>query len=192
MLETERLQLIPGTEAHFQGELAGREAFAQAIGVVVPAGWPPEFYDGDAVRYTLAWLHEHPDQTAWSFYYVVRKPAGGVGAVLIGACGFKGPPDPAGVVELGYGIVAEYQRQGFATEAVRGLVRFAFASPAVTTVIGQTLPHLRPSIGVLEKAGFRFAGAGDDPHAPPGEQVVRYELLRAEDAHDPLLGSTLK
>ncbi len=180
MLETERLHLIPGTEAHLQGELAGRGAFVQAIGVVVPAGWPPELYDGDAVRYNLAWLREHPDQTDWGFYYVVRKPASGAAAVLIGACGFKGPPDTAGVVELGYGIVAEYQRQGFATEAVRGLVRFAFASPAVATVIAQTLPRLTPSIGVLEKVGFRFAGAGDDPHAPPGEQVVRYELRRTE------------
>jgi RimJ/RimL family protein N-acetyltransferase len=111
LLETERLQLIPATEAHLRGELAGREAFAQAIGVVVPATWPPEFYDEDAVR---------------------------------------------------------------------GLVRFAFASADVTTVIGQTLPHLTASIGVLEKVGFRFAGGGHDPHAPPGEQVVRYELPRAE------------
>ena len=30
----------------------------------------------------------------------------------------------------------------------------------------------------LERAGFRYAGLGEDPDAPPGEQVVRYELPR--------------
>jgi RimJ/RimL family protein N-acetyltransferase len=59
------------------------------------------------------------------------------------------------------------------------MLTFAFSSPRVTTVIGQTLTSLPASIGVLEKAGFVFVGAGDDPHAPPGEQVIRYAIGRA-------------
>lgn len=86
------------------------------------------------------------------------------------------PPDPSGMVELGYGIVPDHQRQGFASEAILGWVEFAFAPPTVQTVVGQTLPQLTPSVGVLRKAGFRFAGNGHDPHAPEGERVIRYEL----------------
>jgi RimJ/RimL family protein N-acetyltransferase len=100
--------------------------------------------------------------------------------VLVGAGGFKGAPDARGEVELGYGIVPEYQRRGYATEAVRGLSEFAFRDPRVKTVIGQTLDGLTRSIGVMEKAGFQFAGAGDDPYAPPGEKLVRYELRRVD------------
>ncbi|HZF10979.1 MAG TPA: GNAT family protein [Thermoanaerobaculia bacterium] len=72
----------------------------------------------------------------------------------------------------------EHQRQGYATEAVGGRVQFAFASERVARVIAHILTSLGPSIRVLERAGFRYAGLGEDPHAPPGEQVVRYELPR--------------
>jgi RimJ/RimL family protein N-acetyltransferase len=92
--------------------------------------------------------------------------------------GFKGAPDEAGSIELGYGILPEHQRHGYATEAVRGWIDFAFASPQVRTVVGQTLPRLTASIRVLEKAGFRYVGAGSDPSAPAGERVIRYELSR--------------
>jgi hypothetical protein len=52
------------------------------------------------------------------------------------------------------------------------------ASPLVRTVVGQILPHLMASIRVLEKAGFRYVGAGNDPYAPAEERVIRYELSR--------------
>lgn len=111
-------------------------------------------------------------------YYVLRSPVAVEPPVLFGAAGFKGAADEAGSVELGYGILPEYQRRGYATEAVLGLVAFALAPPRVRTVVGQTLPHLTPSIRVLEKAGFRYVGDGHDPHAPAGERVIRYERSR--------------
>jgi RimJ/RimL family protein N-acetyltransferase len=118
---------------------------------------------------------------SWGFYYVLLRPgAAETKRVLIGTGGFKGAPDTKGEVELGYGIVPEYQRQGYATEAVRGWSEFAFRDQRVTTVVGQTLDGLTRSIGVMEKAGFHFAGAGEDPYAPPGEKLVRYELRRAD------------
>jgi RimJ/RimL family protein N-acetyltransferase len=43
-----------------------------------------------------------------------------------------------------------------------------------TAPIAQTLPELAPSIGVLEKCGFRFAGEGGEPG------VIRYERGRAD------------
>lgn len=156
-----------------------REALGGELSAEVPPSWPPELYDAEAARHLLEWVLDHPDQSGWGLYYVLHRPAG-LGPSLIGAAGFKGAADAAGSVELGYGILPEYQRRGYATEAVQGLVAFAFASPQVRTVVGQTLPHLTPSIRVLEKAGFRYVGDGHDPHAPPGERVIRYELSRGE------------
>ena len=178
MIETPRLYLIPATEMHLRAELESLAAISQALGVEVPRTWPPELYDEDGVCYNLARVLEHPAQAGWGFYYVVRHPVGSAPPLLIGGGGFKGAPDNAGSVEIGYSIVSEHQRCGYATEAVRAWVQFAFASPDVHLVVGQTLPHLIPSIGVLEKAGFRFAGEGEDPHVPAGERVVRYELAR--------------
>ncbi len=79
----------------------------------------------------------------------------------------------------------ERRRRGYATEATRAMLAFAFASARVRTVIGQTLPSLVASIGVLEKAGFAFMGAGDDPQAPPGEQVIRYAITLEQWSQQP-------
>jgi ribosomal-protein-alanine N-acetyltransferase len=91
--------------------------------------------------------------------------------MLIGVGGFKGPPSRS-EVELGYSIVEEYRRRGFATEAVRGMLRFAFDQADVQDVSAQTLPELSASIAVLERTGFRCAGPG------PEEGGVRYVISR--------------
>jgi RimJ/RimL family protein N-acetyltransferase len=43
----------------------------------------------------------------------------------IGSCGFKGPPDADGMVEIAYGIDPEYRGHGYAKEAAQALVAFA-------------------------------------------------------------------
>jgi len=189
-LQTPRLDLIPGTVTYLRAELEGPEALAAALGVDVPASWPPQFYDAEAVRYTLDSLLTHPNATDWGFYYLVRRQEARPSAqgahiarpTLVGAGGFRGAPNDQGMVEVGYSVVVEHQRRGYATEVVEGWLRFAFDDPRVAMVIAHTLPSLAPSIGVLERAGFRFAGAGHDPHAPAGAEVLRYELSRTEYA----------
>ena len=178
LLQTRRLVLVPATATHLYADLKSRAALGEALNVEVPTSWPPELYDEDAIRYALSLVLDHPNQTEWGFHYVLRRPASSEATLLVGTGGFKGAPDEAGSVELGYGIVPEHQRNGYATEAVCGLVALAFASPQVRTVVGQTLSHLSASIRVLEKAGFRYVGAGNDPFAPAGEQVIRYALSR--------------
>jgi ribosomal-protein-alanine N-acetyltransferase len=148
------------------------------MGLDVPNSWPPEFYDEDAIRQTLAALEGNASRHPWGLYYVVLRETAASRATLVGTAGFKGPPGADGSVEIGYGIVAEHQRRGLATEAVRALVEFAFALPSIQTVVAQTLPDLIPSRGVLQKLGFALIGRGEDPHAPPGAEVLRYELSR--------------
>lgn len=65
------------------------------------------------------------------------------------------------------------QRNGYCTEAVRALISWAFAHPEVRMIIGHTLEELTPSIRVMEKCGFTFAGAGA---IEDGMQTIRYEL----------------
>jgi RimJ/RimL family protein N-acetyltransferase len=157
-------------------ELESVSALARAIGTEVAAGWPPELYDADAVRWTLRWMEAHPDEVRWGFHYFVeREPE--TGDRVIGAGGYTGGPDATGTVELGYSVVPERRRRGFAREAVDGLLAHAFASDAVTRVIAHTLVELAPSIGVLRSAGFRFVGVGHDPEEP---SAVQYEITREE------------
>jgi [ribosomal protein S5]-alanine N-acetyltransferase len=81
----------------------------------------------------------------------------------IGTAGFKGPPDDVGAVEIAYGIVAEYEGRGYATEAAAALVTFAAESGRVRLVRAHTLPTPNASTRVLEKCGFQYTGEVIDP-----------------------------
>jgi [ribosomal protein S5]-alanine N-acetyltransferase len=174
MIATKRLELVPATVESARAALNGESALAACLGVAVPATWPPEFLDPPALEFTRARLAEGPQHAGWWLHFVVLARGGATGRTLIGSAGYKGPPSPDGTVEVGYGIVRDHQRQGYASEAVRGLLEHAFAFPAVQRVIAETLPELTPSIGVLRKCGFRLIGDGSEPG------VIRFELRRDE------------
>lgn len=187
VLRTARLLLIQPTISALEAELHSREALGEALAAEVPESWPPELYDADAVRWTIKWLAEHPEQTDWSLYYVAEAADGShPRPQLVGICGFKGCPDTEGVVEIGYGIVPQRRRRGIASEAVRALLAHAFGDPGVTKVIAHTLPELTPSIGVLTATGFSYDGPGNDPHEPTAIRYMlsrgRYDELNAREA----------
>ena len=171
-LLTERLVLLPATPALVRADLAGAPAFAAALGFGVPTEWPPAHHDEAALRWTLDALEQEGAPLGWHLHYVAALGAGGRPTSLVGAGGFKGPPDERGTVEIGYSVLPSMRRRGFATEAACALVRRAFETPAVTRVVAETLPELEASIGVLRKCGFQIA---EDPSE---RTVVRYEIRR--------------
>ena len=171
-ISTPRLELVPATPGLVRAAIAGRAPLAEALGAMVPPSWPPEFLDEPALQFTLDRLTRHPAEAGWWMYFVLRREHGAPRA-LIGSGGYKGPPAD-GTVEVGYGIVSEQRRRGYATELTRGLLSRAFVLPGVRRAIAETLPELVGSIGVLQKCGFRLLGAGSEPG------VIRFELLREE------------
>jgi RimJ/RimL family protein N-acetyltransferase len=168
-ISTPRLELVPATIATLQAEVRrDHTALGKLLSAVVPPNWPPELYDDDACRYSLSKLQEFPTEAVWWTWYILLPSTGGKRR-LVGVGGFKGPPND-GVVEIGYGVLREFQRQGFATEAAEGLVHWAQAHPQVRLVTAHTLPELTASIRVLEKNGFVQRGTPEEPGA------VRFEL----------------
>ncbi len=173
-LQTPRLELVPATVELVQAELRDSEDFGRLLDAQVPAGWPPELYDRAAAEYTIARVEDGAEQMGWWLHYIVMKATSLDARLVIGTCGFKGPAAADGTVEIGYGILAEFRRQGYAVEAVNGLLLQAFRHPEVTRVIAETLPDRMPSIGVLRESGFHYVGEGSEPG------VIRYQLLRAQ------------
>jgi [ribosomal protein S5]-alanine N-acetyltransferase len=174
-IETPRLILLPATADALHAELGSRGALAAVLGVDVPESWPPDLYDADAVRWTLSALEEGRAQGGWGFYYIVERSSPGSPARLCGGGGFTGAPDATGTVEIGYSIVPERRRRGYAREAVDAWIAWAFSHSEVVRVIAHTLRELTPSIRVLESAGFTYVG----PNAAAGEpDAVQYELRR--------------
>lgn len=172
-IATPRLHLLPGSVAALHAELEGAAALAAALQVDVPSSWPPPLFDADWIQYVLRCLSENEAGAgAWYVWYFVLR-IDGAGRRLIGAGGYKGPPVD-GSAEIGYSILPEYQRQGFASEAARGLVAHAFSQPDVALVNAETLPGLDGSIGVLRKCGFDFIGEGSEPG------ILRYQLTKPD------------
>jgi [ribosomal protein S5]-alanine N-acetyltransferase len=81
----------------------------------------------------------------------------------VGQCGFKGPPDADGMVEIAYGVGPDQERKGYATEAARALVAYAFNIDQVNRVRAHTLPASNASKRVLAKCGFQYVGEINDP-----------------------------
>jgi RimJ/RimL family protein N-acetyltransferase len=173
MIETIRLRLVPATLETLRAELDSPSHLSAVARMDVSAEWPPELYDRDPIEYTIHRLEHAPHEADWWLYYFVLKQTDGAG-IAIGCGGYKGPPSAEGTVEIGYSVVPEMRRRGFAAEAAAGLIAHAFARSTVRRVIAETLPSITPSIGVLEKCGFHFTGEGSE------EGVISYELTREQ------------
>jgi RimJ/RimL family protein N-acetyltransferase len=169
MIRSKRLSLIAATTELIEYDVSNRELLAETLDLSIPESWPPDLYGPRAMQYSLAQLDD-PAEQGWSFWYLATllRPA-----ELIGICGFKGRPDASGSVEIGYSILSDYQRRGYATEAVFSLVGWAFSHHNVNEVCAETLPHLSQSIRVLEKNGFVLTGQGSEAG------VIRYAVNRS-------------
>jgi ribosomal-protein-alanine N-acetyltransferase len=170
---TERLELVPATRETILAALDGKDALGVSLGALVPPTWPPEFLDHASLEFVLERMPESQPQSVWWLYFVILRHDR-AGRTLIGSAGYKGPPSEEGTVEVGYGIVRDRHRQGYASEAAGGLIRRAFGAAEVTRVIAETLPELAGSIGVLRRCGFRLTGDGSEPG------VIRFELTRED------------
>jgi ribosomal-protein-alanine N-acetyltransferase len=77
---------------------------------------------------------------------------------MVGNVGFHGPPgvnatDSEGALELGYGVLPEHRRQGYASEAVEGLISMPWVRAHANA----------PSLAIIRKLGFVRTGQHIDP-----------------------------
>lgn len=170
-LDSRRLTLVAATTELVQADLAGSASLAALLDAQVADNWPPDLYDREPMNYALRQLAD-PAEKAWSFWYLLNGMD--EERVVLGICGFKGRPDAAGCVEIGYSVLPQFRNQGFATEAVERLVSWAFSHQSVVEVCAETLPHLQQSIRVMKKNGFNYSGEGSE------RGVVRYAVQRPD------------
>jgi [ribosomal protein S5]-alanine N-acetyltransferase len=171
-VSTERLDLIAATTELARAEMEDTDEFARRRGARVPRDWPPPLNDAQSMNWTLRFLLENPDGVGWATWYFVLRGKDTLMRTAIGNGGFKGKPTPDGTVEIGYSLMEEFHGAGYATEAVQGLLAWAFDHPQVNRVLAETYPELLPSIRVLEKNRFVLIGKGSE------ERVIRFEITR--------------
>ena len=139
-LETERLIIIPCTE-----ESVSKAEFNH-------------YKVGPHIISHLKQLKEDESLLGWGAWLVFEKESNH----CIGDIGFKGKPDSEKMVEVGYGIIPSAQNKGYATEAVREIINWAFSTNQVKNVTAQCLVNNIPSIKVLEKLNMKQIGQEDN------------------------------
>ena len=151
MIETERLRIYPASENQMQTTISAEadEEMKKAY---------TEMLEG---------CLNHPDQWDWHAMWMIELKDG----THIGDLCFKGL-ESNGTAEIGYGILEAFQRKGFAAEAVKAAVEWAFRDPKVTAIEAETEPENKASQRVLEKCGFV-------PNGETGKEGPRFSLKRS-------------
>ncbi len=149
MIETERLNLIPCKLKHFEAFERDENELGEMLKVELAEGW---LVFPEVISHSWEFLKNNSDAANWWMYFFVHQPD----RKLIGNGGFKGKPDEAGTVEIGYAVAPAYRRKGLATEAAQGLIDFAFSHPQIRTIQAHTLAEENESVRVLRKVGMKF------------------------------------
>ena len=167
MLKTDRLKLVPHSVDLLRAEIGNHVQLARLLGAVVPKNWPPKS-TVDALPFFLNCVESSPLYIGWMGWYAVTTTTGSF-PELIGSGGFMGPPEN-GAAQLGYSIIDQHQNQGFATEMVGGLIKWAFSNPECTRLVAETEWENPFSVRVLKNNGFSPVGAASEPGG------LRFEL----------------
>ena len=93
----------------------------------------------------------------------------------VGIAGLHVEPFPWGYAEVGYMIHPDHWGNGYATDAVRCLVRYGFDERRLNKVGADVYASNEGSQRVLEKVGFEREGVRRDHAFVEGEHVDLYE-----------------
>jgi len=141
---------------------------ARIAGVAIPDEWTTEDWSWHRVR--LEQVADDPAVLPWLARLMILR---GDRQEIVGNAGFHGPPDRAGMAELGYHVVGRRRRMGFATETVVALMEWARSEHAVHRFRASIGPWNQPSLGLARKLGFQQTGVQWDDE--DGEELV-FEL----------------
>ncbi len=124
----------------------------------------------------------------WFQFAVTLRESG----TLIGDCGLHVLAEDARMAEIGYTFALAFQGQGYATEAVRAMLDYAFGALALHRIAGVSDVRNQGSIRVLERLGFRREGHTVQAFWNKGTWVDEYlyAMLRDEWLHQAPAQST--
>lgn len=110
---------------------------------------------GDGVwRLRSRQIEEDPACAPW----VTRAIWDPEARLTVGRAGYHGPPDEAGMVEIGYAVDPAFRRRGYARAALEALLARAAGEPGVRTVRVSISPDNAPSLALVAQYGFLEVG----------------------------------
>ena len=171
-VHTGRLELVPLDGDAIEALLGGNGPRLKSLtgaDFPRPVGAPP--YMADSLPVVRDRLRRSPGEAPWWNWLVVRQD----NHAAVGSVTFGGTPDATGAVLIGYAMYPGHEGQGYATEAVRAMMEWAFAQPGVRIVRALAPVWNTPAVHVAEKVGMRPVASDEDDEVGA---VLVYERAR--------------
>ncbi|GAB4030436.1 GNAT family N-acetyltransferase [Spirosoma gilvum] len=153
MIETQRLTLVPLTLKQLYLYTADTHQLEEEMGLKTGCRELVEPVLSIVIHFTIPRLK---DPTNDPLYHTLWMAIDREKQQFVAEAKFKGEPDETGTIEVGYGTYSAVHRQGYMTEMVCGLVKWASEQPEVRRVVADTQAKNVASQKVLEKSGFRL------------------------------------
>lgn len=172
-VHTERLELRP-LDADAIGALLDQDAkrLRSLTRAEFPLPLAPPPYMAESLPVVRDRLRKNPQEAGWWNWLIVRQDT----REAVGSVAFAGMPDETGAVLVGYAMYPAREGHGYATEAVRAMVEWAFAQPGVRVIRTLAPVWNTPALQVAEKVGMRPVASDEDDEI--GEVLV-YETVRS-------------
>jgi [ribosomal protein S5]-alanine N-acetyltransferase len=156
-IHTERLELAAFEPAAIRALLSGRRDEAETVlGTKLPAEFPTPGDFSGFLSIQLQRMEAAPQRRGWMARLMLDRSEGAVGH-----CGFHGPPETIGRAEIGYTVFSDFRGRGYAKEAARGLIDWAF-DQGQRDVYASVSPTNTPSLAVVRALGFIQVGTQED------------------------------
>jgi RimJ/RimL family protein N-acetyltransferase len=150
MIETDRLYLIPLTARHLKLWVEDMPALERELNCRYCAE-PMAGIFSDIVKGQLDIAEKAAaDYLYHTFWFLIRK----ADRTVVGSAAFKSVPDENNEVEIGYGLGKAFEHNGYMTEAVQAMCKWAMAQENVSHVIAETDIDSPQSQNILKRYGF--------------------------------------
>ena len=149
-LETERLIISPLTPEELSLMINNIAEFEKLLGVTYRAE-PIEGFFEEILRGQLEITVQDKENYLWHTFWTVTRRSD---RIVVGLIDFKDVPDENGCVEIGYGTGKDFENNGYMTETVSALCKWALENENVKHITAETDTDGYASQQILKTCGF--------------------------------------
>lgn len=155
-IETERLILIPFTLKICEEIINQDFTSLRNIGFNPAISWPDEDFMRTLPKIIYN-LKKVISPTGFENWMIIKKDSN----EIIGDVGFKGFSSISSSCDIGYGLAVEHRKKGFASEAIKAMLDWAFSVDGIDEVTASCLIQNLDSKKLLERFHFKTIAQDD-------------------------------
>ena len=123
----------------------------------------------------IADVRENPDNIKWYYRLIIKRSTN----ELIGSISFHAAPDEQGMLEVGLGIAEPARGNGFASEALEAMWRWAIEQPGVASLRYTVSPDNAASQAIIAQYPAEYLGQQiDEEDGPEDIFQISVDVLR--------------